>query len=246
MQIGGIEVRTGMEIPKDVSWEALRKDFDAIFLGFGLGRDKYMALPNADSEGIYGAVEYIAKFKTGDLDLSDLENVIVVGGGNTAIDAVRELVGLGASNVTMVYRGDESKMSGYAHEWMEAKKEGVFGQWRSQPVSFLVDNGRVCGIQCLEMDEHKKEIAGSEFSVSGNLVLLAIGQDKQHDLVQNLAGLEIEWGKVVVDDNKSTGCAGVFAGGDCINGGKEVVNAVDDGQKAAESIHNYLSGVNNG
>jgi glutamate synthase (NADPH/NADH) small chain len=96
------------------------------------------------------------------------------------------------------------------------------------------------------MDEHKKEIAGSEFSVSGNLVLLAIGQDKQHDLVQNLAGLEIEWGKVVVDDNKSTGCAGVFAGGDCINGGKEVVNAVDDGQKAAESIHNYLSGVNNG
>ena len=246
MQIGGIEVRTGVEIPKDVSWEELQNQYDAIFLGFGLGRDKYMELPNAHATGIYGAVDYIAQFKTGSVDISHVQNAVVVGGGNTAIDAVRELVGLGIPSVTMVYRGESSKMSGYAHEWIEAKKEGVFGSWHTQPVAFLAKDGAVCGIECVRMDAHKQPISDSEFTIEADLVLFAIGQDKQHDLVQSLAGIEIASGKVVVDEHRATGCAGVFAGGDCINGGKEVVNAVDDGQKAAESIHQFLVGENHG
>jgi len=246
LKIGGIEVKTGSEIPKDISWQELRTNFDAIFLGFGLGRDRYMSLPNAEAEGIYGAVDYIAQFKTGDVALDNIQNAIVVGGGNTAIDAVRELIGLGINNVTMVYRGDERKMSGYLHEWMEAKKEGALGQWRSQPIAYIAEDSKLTGLRCIRMDENKQPIADSEFSIDADLILLAIGQDKQHELVQSLPGLEIEWGKVVVDATRATGCAGVFAGGDCINGGKEVVNAVDDGQKAADSIHSFLTGENHG
>ena len=246
MNIGGISVQTGVSIPENVSWESLQSNFDAIFLGFGLGRDRYMSLDNADASGIYGAVDYIARLKVGSVDISNIRNAIVVGGGNTAIDAVRELAGLGIESVTMVYRGDEHKMSGYGHEWIEAKKENVRGQWRSQPTAYLADNGQVTGLRCLQMDADKNPIAGSEFDLEADVILLAIGQDKQHELVKSLAGIQINSGKVVVDANRATGCAGVYAGGDCINGGKEVVNAVDDGQKAAHAIHAYLTGENNG
>ncbi|MEC8382117.1 MAG: NAD(P)-dependent oxidoreductase [Myxococcota bacterium] len=246
MEIGDIAVQTGVNIPEDVSWESLRNDFDAIFLGFGLGRDRYMSLDNADASGIYGAVDYISRLKVGSVDVNTVKNAIVVGGGNTAIDSVRELAGLGISSVTMVYRGDEHKMSGYSHEWIEAKKENVHGQWRSQPVAYLAENGQVTGLRCIQMDANKAPIAGSEFTIAADIILLAIGQDKQHDLVNSLSGIVINGGKVEVDENKATGCAGVYAGGDCINGGKEVVNAVDDGQKAAHAIHEYLTGENNG
>ncbi|MEC8278259.1 MAG: FAD-dependent oxidoreductase, partial [Myxococcota bacterium] len=158
MEIGDIAVQTGVNIPEDVSWESLRNDFDAIFLGFGLGRDRYMSLDNADASGIYGAVDYISRLKVGSVDVNTVKNAIVVGGGNTAIDSVRELAGLGISSVTMVYRGDEHKMSGYSHEWIEAKKENVHGQWRSQPVAYLAENGQVTGLRCIQMDANKAPI----------------------------------------------------------------------------------------
>lgn len=242
LSIGGIEVITGVDVPNDISWAQLQADFDAIFIGFGLGRDRYMNIENDDANGIYGAVDYIAKMKLGQVDVSSVQRAVVIGGGNTAIDAVRELVGIGIPTVTMVYRGDEDKMSGYGHEWMEAKKENVQASWRSQPVAYQAENGQLTAITCRRMDENKQEIEGSEFSISADLALLAIGQGKQGDLAASFPGLEIEWGKIVVNEHGATGCAGVFAGGDCINGGKEVVNAVDDGQKAAEAIHTYISG----
>ena len=92
------------------------------------------------------------------------------------------------------------------------------------------------------MDENKQIIDGSDFEIAADLVLLAIGQGKQGELMAGLPGVEIEWGKVVVDEHGATGCPGVFAGGDCINGGKEVVNAVDDGDVAALAIHRFLMG----
>lgn len=240
LSIGGIEVRTGVDVPTDISWAQLQADFDAIFIGFGLGNDSYMDVPNSDAKGIFGAVDYIANMKLENVDVSDVQDAVVIGGGNTAVDAVRELAGLGIPNVYMVYRGDEEKMSGYAHEWVEAKKENVLGYWRSQPVAFIAEKGRVIGVTCLEMDQNKKPIPGSEFAIGADLVLLAIGQGKQGALASSLSGLEIEWGKIVVDANGATGCEGVFAGGDCINGGKEVVNATFDGDQAAQAIHRFL------
>ena len=98
-----------------------------------------------------------------------------------------------------------SKMSGYDHEWIEAKKN-VKASWRSQPKAYLAQDGVVTGIRCVQMDENKAEIADSDFTLSADLVLLAIGQGKQGDLLAGLPGIEIEWGKVVVDEEGATGC----------------------------------------
>jgi glutamate synthase (NADPH/NADH) small chain len=133
-------------------------------------------------------------------------------------------------------------MSGYAYEWAEAKREGVVVSWRSQPISFEVENGEVRGVTFQMMDEHKQPIDGLTKTLPADLVLLAIGQGKLGDLTAGLDGVVVEWGKVVTDEVGATGAAGVYAGGDCRNGGKEVVNAVAEGDQAALAIDAFLSG----
>lgn len=243
LSIGGIEIRSGLSIPTDLTWDDLKSEFDAIFIGFGLGEDSLMSLPGADSQGVLGAVDFIAQMKLGTVDLSEVKNAVVIGGGNTALDAVRELRGLGIESVTLAYRGSETQMSGYAHEWAEAKKEGVIPSWRSQPTSFSVsDQGRVSSVTFQMMDENKQAIQGMTKTLSAELVLLAIGQGKLGELTADLAGVEVEWGKIMTDESGATGAAGVYAGGDCRNGGKEVVNAVAEGDQAAQAIHAFIMG----
>ena len=242
LSIGGIEIRSGVSVPDQTTWDDLRGEFDAIFIGFGLGADSLLDLPGADAEGIVGAVDFIAQMKLTERGLNGARDVIVIGGGNTALDAVRETRGLGAERVTLAYRGGESQMSGYAHEWAEAKKEGVVASWRSQPLAFEVTDGKVSGVVFQMMDEHKKPIDGLTKTLPADMVLLAIGQGKLGELTAGLGGVEIEWGKIVTDAEGATGAAGVYAGGDCRNGGKEVVNAVAEGDQAAQAIHQFLSG----
>ncbi len=241
--IGGIDIRRGQEVPADVSWEAIDEEFDAVFLGVGLGPDRYMKdLPGAASEGIHGAVDFIAKFKLGTVSLDGVSHAVVVGGGNTALDAVRELRGLGVENVTMLYRGTESVMSGYAHEWDAAKRQGVLASWSSQPEAFLTDeDGNLSGLRCHKLGPDKKALEGTEFEVGAQLVLLAIGQSKLSDMLGELDGVELEWGRVVTDEHGATGKPKYFAGGDCANGGKEVVNAADEGKRAALAIHRTIT-----
>ncbi|MCX4242922.1 NAD(P)-dependent oxidoreductase [Paraliomyxa miuraensis] len=236
--IGGIEVRTGVEVGRDVTWGELLQAHDALFVGVGLGPDTRLDVPGADLSGIHGAVEAIERVKLGTVDLSGVEHAVVVGGGNTAIDAVRELRGLGVADVTMLYRGTEPGMSGYAHEWSAAKDEGVRARWQTQPVAFE-GQGRVQSIRCVRLDQAKQPIAGSEHEVPAELVLLAIGQSKLEALLLGL-GVTFERGRVVVDEHQATARPGVYAGGDCANGGKEVVNAAAEGKRAALAIHEYI------
>jgi len=241
LKIGGIEVETGVEVGVDKSWADLGEGHDALFLGVGLGPDHGMSLPGEDLPGVHGAVEYIERFKLGAVDLAGVQSAVVVGGGNTAIDAVRELAGLGVPSVTMVYRGVEDKMSGYAHEWKVAKQEGVRASWRSQPLAFEGD-GKVEGVRCARLDDAKQP-TGDEHVVPADLVLLAIGQAKLEGLLSGLEGVSFERGRVVVDAAQATTREGVWAGGDCANGGKEVVNAADEGKRAAQAIDAYLQGA---
>lgn len=239
--IGGVELRSNVQIPQDISWEALEAQFDAIMLGVGLGPDRYMNLPGADAAGIYGAVDYIAKFKLGEVDLGGVKRAVVVGGGNTAIDAVRELAGLGIPEVVMVYRGQESRMTGYLHEWLAAKKEGVTARWGAQPAAFIKgEDGAVKGIICHKLDDQKKPIEGQDLSVDAELILLAIGQSRLGDLFEGLDGVALDYGRVITDEDGATGRPGYFAAGDCANGGKEVVNAAAEGKRAAQAIDRYL------
>lgn len=241
LSIGGIEIRSHQSVPDQVTWDNLRSEFDAIFIGFGLGEDSLLALPGAEAQGIQGAVDFIAQMKLTALDLSAVKQAVVIGGGNTALDAVRELKGLGVERVTLAYRGSEAHMSGYTHEWSEAKREGVEARWRVQPLSFSSENGRVSGVTFQAMDEQKQPIVGQTLSLSADLVLLAIGQGKLGSLATGL-GVEVDRGRIVTDAHGATAMAGVYAGGDCRNGGKEVVNAVAEGNQAAQAIHAFLTG----
>ena len=136
----------------------LERDYDAIFLGMGLGPDKHLGIPGEDLANVFGAVEFIEAIKLKPQQLDTAQQVVVVGGGNTAIDAVREAVGLGFSDVVMAYRGTEPKMSGYAHEWKAAKVEGVRAAWggRSPWPTWTTGTGKVAAVRCQQLDDTKQ------------------------------------------------------------------------------------------
>ena len=234
--IGGVEVRTGVQIGVDISVEDLLRDFDAVFVGLGLGADRLLHLPGGDLAGIRGAVDWIAEIKTDKAALGGVRRAVVIGGGNTAIDTVRELRGLGVSEVTLAYRGAEAEMSGYVHEWSWAKVEGVRGVFGAQPLAYVGEGGAVTGIRFARLDAERRPIAGEELTLEADLVLLAIGQGRLGELLGETEGITLERGRLIVDDAGRTGNPKIFAGGDCANGGKEVVNAVDEGKRAAIAI----------
>jgi len=221
--IGGIEVKTGVEVDAAKLGE-LEKKHDAIFLGVGLGEDTAMKIPGADLANVVGAVEWIEQMKTGRVTVEGVKHAVVVGGGNTALDAVREARGLGVERVTMLYRGTEAHMSGYAHEWKAGETEGCRAEWQVLPVAFE-GNTKVERVKCVKLDAQKKPIHGTEFTIDAELVLVAIGQAKLADFKEAMAGKK-----------------NVFAGGDFQNGGKEVVNAAAEGKAAAKQIHAFLMG----
>lgn len=220
--IGGIEIKT-----ETVDAAALRKKHDAVFLGVGLGADTKMNLPGETLEGVFGAVDWIERMKLGHVPKP--KHAVVVGGGNTAMDCMRELLTMGVET-TLVYRRTEAEMSGYAHEWAAAKQLGAKALWKSLPLRFE-GQGSVSAVVCT-----------GDVSVKAELVLIAIGQAKLAELVRGLDGVKVDNGRIVTDDDGATGCPGVYAGGDCRNGGKEVVNAVAEGKQAARAIHMYLGG----
>ncbi|HEX4516404.1 MAG TPA: FAD-dependent oxidoreductase, partial [Polyangiaceae bacterium] len=224
LAIGGIDVKTNVQITVGELGD-LEKKHDAIFFGVGLGADTAMKIPGADLANVHGAVDWIEKMKTSRVSVEGMKHAVVVGGGNTALDAVREARGLGIERVTMLYRGVEEAMSGYGHEWKAGETEGCRAEWRVLPVAFE-GNGKVERVKCVKLDAQKKPIAGTEFTIDADLVLVAIGQAKLADF------------KAAMNGKKN-----VFAGGDFENGGKEVVNAAAEGKAAAKKIHAFLSGA---
>ncbi|MFO0741196.1 MAG: FAD-dependent oxidoreductase [Labilithrix sp.] len=245
----GVDVQTGVEVGSDdgpgkISAKKLLETYDAVFIGIGLGADTKLSVPGEDGPGVYGATEWIEKMKleltTGHRDEIAGKRVIVVGGGNTAIDVARETALLGAADVAMAYRRGVPEMSGYAHEMAGGRKEGVRLVGHVQPIGYERDaSGKLTGLKVATTDKDAKPIAGSEHVLPCDLVFLAIGQSKLRDMAKELGGVELDKrGCVVVADPKTcqTGNPKVFAGGDCINGGKEVVNAVADGRNAARTL----------
>ncbi len=240
LSIGGIEVRTGVTVGVDVTLEALEREFDAVFVGVGLGADSRLGVPGEELAGVHGAVAWIESMKLGRVDLAPIRRAAVIGGGNTAIDVVREIAGLGIPHVEMIYRGTRDGMSGYAHEWTAALAEGAHAEWRAVPVA-VEGAGRAERVRCVRVDEHKRPISGSEFAVEADLVLLAIGQSKLGAMLAGLPGITVESGRIRTDAHGFTGRAKWYAGGDCTNGGKEVVNAAAEGKRAAHAIDAAIS-----
>ncbi|MCA9543714.1 MAG: FAD-dependent oxidoreductase, partial [Myxococcales bacterium] len=165
--IGGIDVQLGVTVgPQgDLSFAELESRHDAVLIGFGLGPDRLIQGSDVIG-GVHGAVEYIEQFKLQPVDVSGVKQAVVLGGGNTAIDCVRELTRLVPdAQITMVYRGTQAGMSGYQHEWKAAQTEGVVAKWHTQPIGFVDHDGQVTGVQCVMVDDAKQRIAGSEHIV---------------------------------------------------------------------------------
>jgi glutamate synthase (NADPH/NADH) small chain len=233
--IGGIEVRTGVEVGRDVSLEAIEREFDAVFVGMGLGGDRPAGIPGEGLAGVIGATAWIERMKTGDAGLAGVRQAVVLGGGNTALDAVRETLGLGVPSVTMVYRGPEAAMSGYAHEWEAARLAGARAEWSAVATAFE-GTGRLERVRFVRLDESRQPVTGSEFSLDADLAVVAIGQSRLGALLAGLAGVTVENGIIRTDADGFTGRPGWYAGGDCTNGGREVVNAAAEGKRAAIAI----------
>lgn len=224
--------------------KALEEHHDVLFLGIGLGADYQADLPGEDLKGVWDSLPFIERVKRGVFpDLSGTR-LAVIGGGNTAIDVAREAVRLGAEEVTMIYRRTQAQMPAYAHEYRAAVEEGVKFMWLTAPVRFVGD-WSVRAVECLRMELRGTDSSGrprpepipdSEFLVPANLVVKAIGQQPHENLLK-LLGIETRKGLVVVDENNRTSQARRFAGGDCINGGGTVVQAVQHGKRAAYAIH---------
>jgi dihydropyrimidine dehydrogenase (NAD+) subunit PreT len=228
-RIGGIDVQAGVEVGKDIAWEELERRHDAVFVGMGLGPDR--RLPGADLDGVDGAVAWIEKMKLGSVSLAGVRSAVVLGGGNTAMDCLRELAGLGVPEVTMVYRGTPEGMSGYKHEWEAAKKLGVRGIFGATPAGF-VGEGRVSGVRF--------KTAEGEQEIPAQLVLLAIGQARLGEQLRPLGIQADTSGRLIADAHGALSRPRWYAGGDCTNGGMEVVNAVAEGKAAALSIHRAM------
>ena len=233
LDVGGIELRQGVRLGRDLMLAELRRDFDAVFLGLGLGAVNALGLNEAAIAGVEDAVDWIARLRQSDpAGLPVGRRVVVLGGGMTAIDAASQAMRLGAEEATIVYRRG-MPASRVAQE--RAQTDGVLIRHWLRPVRVLTEAGRLTGVELAYTDG----TAGS-LTLACDQLLKAIGQAF---LPVDLGGeaIELEGGRIKVDAERRTSLAGVWAGGDCVLGGQDLtVAAVEDGKQAAISIDRSL------
>ncbi|MBK8303838.1 MAG: NAD(P)-dependent oxidoreductase [Chloracidobacterium sp.] len=218
-----------------VSMVMLREWHDAVFLAVGLGETNKLGIPGEYLDGVYDALEVIEKIKSRDWQSVPLgKNVVVIGAGNTAIDAVTQVKRLGAEKVTLMYRRTEKDAPAYEYEMELARKDGIEFMWETIPVEIVGDGG-ASGMRVRQGD--------TEFKIDCDMVIKAIGQQKMASFFTDIAGVDVdEKGRVVVNGQMQTSDAKIFAGGDCANGGAEAVDASQMGKHAAMGIHETLTG----
>lgn len=237
--IGGITVEHGKALGRDVTLAELRARYDAVFLGIGLGGTNALRVPGEDLEGVEDAVAFIENLRqTPDIGTPLAgKKVVVIGGGNTAIDAAIQAKLLGAEEVTLAYRRGPEHMGATAHEQALAKLAGVTIRPWLKPRRLVADGGNA--VATIELEKTKLvdgELVGTNHTtiLPVDLVLKAVGQTLD---ASALDGLTVTAGKVVVDEQGRTALKGVYAGGDCVKSGQDLtVQSVDDGQRAAAAI----------
>ena len=209
--------------------DSLEKKYDAIFIGIGLGATSELKINGEQLSNVFGAVEFVNTLRMNHHKISVPSKVVVLGGGNTAMDAASETARMGAQ-VVLAYRRSKEEMPGYDFEYDLAKSVGVKGLFNVTPEEIIGENGRVTGVKL------KSTLDGSTYIEPCDWVIKATGQSKQKELLQ-LAGISLdEKGRIKVAGNFQTSNKKYFAAGDAVSGGQEVVNAVADGKKAAWGI----------
>ena len=247
----GVQIHLNAPIRGREDLRRLESEFDAVFLGVGLGEDADVRYEGDDLAGVYESLPFIEAVKDG-LAPQVGRRVAVIGGGNTAMDCAREALRLGAEDVVVLYRRTESEMPAWRHEVLEAKEDGVRFVWLSLPVAFLGD-GHVSVVRCERMElgepdesgrRRPQRVPGSAFDLPVDTVIKAVGQRYRTGFLAQIPGLQHERGPLEVDGvTGQTGNPKFFAGGDAVNGGGTAVEAVHHGKVAAMGIDRYLRGL---
>jgi dihydropyrimidine dehydrogenase (NAD+) subunit PreT len=238
----GFQLHTSHPIRGEDAWQRLEANYDAIFLGLGLGPTNPSALPGATLPQVIGATEYIARVKVSPKEVWTGKNVMVIGGGNTATDAATEAMKLGASSVTLIYRRSRTQLKAYPFEFAFAKTNGVSSLFNTLPVAILGED-QVSGIRLAQTREEGGRlltINETAYELPCDMVIMATGQDNMQHIygeISRLRQTDIRVDSISGQINDSN----YFAGGDFVNGGAEVVHAVAAGKSAATGMLAYLS-----
>jgi glutamate synthase (NADPH/NADH) small chain len=240
----GVEFRQA-DIGAMISLEELERDFAFVFLGLGLGAMERLGISGEEAVGVIDALRFIERYKTSP-DFAVGRRVIVIGGGNTAIDAANAAKRLGAEEVHLFYRRTAREMPAFPFEYDHSKIEGVSFHWLAQPIAIVVHYDRAVAVRFVEtrLGEPGRDgrrrfepVAGSEYEIPCDTVIPALGQTRHMVDLLRQRGVEIENGVIGVDrPTGRTANARYYAGGDCVNGGREVVDAVADGKRAAVAM----------
>lgn len=244
ISIGGIDIKYNQELGKDITLQQLQERYDAVYLAFGVGMARQLDIPGEDLDGVEDAISFIYTLRTSEYASLPVGNkVAVIGMGMTAIDAATQAKRLGAQEVTLVYRRTEEEMPCTEAELNIAKLDGCKIIWLAAPKEVRGIAGKVNQLICDVMElgtpdasGRRSPIAtGETFSLEVDMVIKAAGQMPFEELVKHNQ-LENKNGKLSVKDKTATNLKRVFAGGDCVNGGKEVVDAVQAGKDGAAAI----------
>ncbi len=259
LQDRGVKFELGRAVSVDIPLADLRANNDAVFLAIGAYKAKSLRIPGADYEGVEDSLPFLIKKNVrGHNEIEDVDvagkRVVVLGGGDTAMDCLRTALRAGAASATCIYRRDEANMPGSKKEYLNSVEEGAEFQYLTNPVEVLADDsGHVSRLRCVRMelgapDEDGRQrpttVEGSEFDMPADTVLVAFGFDpipfpESCDLSQIKRN---KWGGMIVDEDKMTSLKGVYAGGDIVRGASLVVHAIRDARHAAEAIHRNLAG----
>ena len=227
-------------------------EFDAVFLGIGLGRTMPLGIEGEDLAGVWESLDFIDQTRVKPFEDCEVgREILVIGAGNTAIDVATAARRLGAERVTIAYRRDEASMPAFAFEYELAKADGVQFEWFAAPLRIVGEGGIARGVEFARtgLDESGvlHAISGSNFILPADMVVKALGQAPLVEWLEALPGLEHRSGRVVADvATGATSLAGLFAGGDCLRKGGEVVDAVQDGKMAARGIDDYFKAQGGG
>ena len=265
MRAMGVEFETDVVVGKTVTIDELmgEEGYDAIFIGTGAGSPLFMNIPGEHLNGVYSANEFLTRlnlmkayqFPAYDQPMLDLhgKDVAVIGGGNTALDAIRSARRLGARKAYVIYRRSEAEMPARAEEAAHARQEGIDFRMLTNPVAFLPDDkGWLGGVRCVRMELGEPDasgrkrpvpIPGSEFELPLSVAVIAVGTSANPVVQRTTPGLDSDKrGYIQADEvTQRTSRRGVFAGGDIVTGSATVISAMGAGRRAAKSIHEYLT-----
>lgn len=260
MQRLGVDIEVNVVVGKTITMQEIMDEYDAAYLAVGAGAPKFQGVPGTTLNGVYSASEYLTRinlmhayeFPAFDTPTKRSKKVVVIGGGNVAMDAARSAKRLGADEVTIVYRRSLNELPARIEEYHHAVEEGICFKWLTNPIEYVDDGkGMLCGVRCVEMelgepDESGRRrpvvIEGSELYIEADCAIEAIGQGSNKVLLSTFPELKInKWGYIEADEETgATSVPGVYAGGDIVTGAATVILAMGAGKASAVAMDKYI------